>query len=68
MENDINLNNTECIVTHDKIGVTTYYNICKDTTTSVNWGVLDYMCFIFLIVIISVVITCLITFIKDLFE
>ena len=68
MENDINLNNTECIVTRDKIGSTTYYNICNDTTTSINWGVLDYMCFIFLIVIISVVIICLITFIKDLIE
>lgn len=68
MENDVNLNTTHCIIAHDNIGSTTYYNICNGSITSINWGVGDYVCFIFLIILILLIITFLINFIKDLFE
>lgn len=68
MENDINLNNTECIITRDKFGSTTYYNICNNTSTSINWSLGEYMTFTFLFLMILIFITCLITVIKDLFD
>lgn len=67
MEDDVNLNNTNCITTYDEFGSTTYYNICNNTKTTLNWGMGEYITFTFLFLLILILVVCLITFIKDLF-
>lgn len=42
MATDVNLSNSECIVSMTEWGQATVHNICSNTVTSVPWGTIEY--------------------------
>lgn len=54
---DLNLNNSQCLVTKVQFGHDIVYNICKGTETIVPWGVGDYFMLGFTGLVLAVIVS-----------
>ena len=68
MENNVNINKSECLVVRDNIGSTEYINICTGETNRVDWGVMDWGAISLLTIVIIAILVAFGMFIKTMKE
>ena len=65
---DINFNYSECYKKYEKLGSTTYQNICNGEKSQVPWGIEGWGVFLLILLGIIFLLTVLIILIKELID
>jgi hypothetical protein len=64
--NNLDINNNQCIQTTLGVGNYTHHNICDDTIHTVPWGAGDWIIYLTLFLCISSLVAVMLYAIKDL--